>query len=79
MEVIELFSQKEKDEVIREIERIIQRARMLNAEGKKSVSDPMTGTEYLHGLMLADAIDHRMYMLLRRITEDPNLEYEIRI
>jgi len=45
--------------------------------GKESVSNPMTGSDYLHRLMVKKTISFDIYRSLVRVAEDPSMEYEI--
>lgn len=58
---------------------MIIKARRLNAMGKNSVSNPMTGSDYLHRLMVKKTISFKMYRSMVRVAEDPSMNYEITI
>jgi len=47
--------------------------------GKESVSNPMTGSDYLHRLMVKKTISFKMYRSMVRVAEDPSMNYEITI
>jgi hypothetical protein len=76
-ETIEFLSQEEKDAILQNLDNIIKKARMLNKTGRKSASNPMHGTEYLHTLLRKGAIDNRIYAQMVRIAEDQEIEYTI--
>jgi hypothetical protein len=64
---------------IRCVHNLIKYARHLNEYGKKSVSYPLSGTDFLHGLLQEGIIEMRVYIQLVRLAEDPTMEYEIKI
>jgi len=78
-EIIEILTPEEKAKNIRFIAETIEKARHLNKISAKSISNPLPGTEMLHGLLHAKLIDTRLYYALKRVVEDPTIEYEIRI
>ena len=78
-EIIEILTSEEKAKNIQFIMETIKKARHLNKIGAKSISNPLPGTEMLHGLLQAKLIDIRLYYALKRVVEDPEIEYEIRI
>lgn len=79
METIEILTPKEKAKNIEFIVATIEKARHLNKIGAKSVSNPLPGSEMLHGILQAKLIDIRLYYAMRRVAEDPSLEYEVTI
>ena len=78
-EKIEILTPQEKAKNIQFIAETIEKARHLNKIGAKSVSNPLPGSEMLHGLLQAKLIDTRLYYALKRVVEDPEIEYEITI
>jgi|WetSurMetagenome_2_1015567.scaffolds.fasta_scaffold1381980_2 hypothetical protein len=67
------------DVQVRCVHNIIKYARQLNEHGKKSVSFPLSGTDFLHGLLQGGVIEMRVYIQLVRLAEDPTMEYKIKI
>jgi hypothetical protein len=61
------------------IEMSIEYARKLNKWGKQSVSVPLHGTKFLHGMLQDGIINSDLYQRLVRLAEDPMMEYEIKI
>jgi len=81
-EIIEFFDKETKEELLQAVRDIAETARRLNSEAMKKnvVAKPLPGTEYLHDLLIDEkVIDTRLYLLLRRIAEDPTIEYTIEI
>jgi hypothetical protein len=63
----------------KDIEMSIEYARKLNKWGKQSVSVPLHGTKFLHGMLQDGIINSDLYQRLVRLAEDPMMEYEIKI
>lgn len=59
------------------MDKTIEYARHLNKEGKKSVSHPLPGSDYLHRMLKKKLISHDVYEQLLRLAEDPTMEYKI--
>ena len=78
-EIIEILTPEEKAKNIQFIVETIEKARHLNKIGAESISNPLPGTEMLHGVLQAKLIDVRLYYALKRVVEDPTIEYKIRI
>jgi hypothetical protein len=67
-----------KDSRVLGIRIAIEYARQCNFPDEKSpLNRMMHGTEFLHGLMKEGIIDVNLYQQLKRLAEDPTLEYEI--
>jgi hypothetical protein len=66
------------DAQIRCIDNVIKYARRLNEYGRKSVAYPLSGTDFLHGLLNEKIIDIKLYIQLIRLAEDSDMEYEIK-
>ena len=83
MEIIRLISDEHaiaiEDAQIQCIHKVIKFARHLNAYGAKSVSHPLPGTEFLHGMLEEKIITNDLYQQLVRLAEDSEMEYEITI
>lgn len=59
------------------IDLMIKHARYLNEFKNLSVSMPLPGTDYLHGMLKDKVISNSLYMQLKRLAEDPLMKYEI--
>jgi hypothetical protein len=59
------------------IDLIIKRARTLNEMKDTSVSQPLPGTEFLYGMLKDKVFNNALYQQLKRIAEDPTIQYEI--
>ena len=79
MERIEILTPQEKAKNIQFIAETIENARHLNKIAEKNVSNPLPGVEMLYGILQARLIDTRLYHEMKRVIEDPTLEYEITI
>jgi hypothetical protein len=62
---------------IEAIEKTIEYARHLNEFKKTSVSMPLPGSEFLHGMLKKKLIPNTLYKQLIRLAEDPEMKYEI--
>lgn len=76
-ETIEVLTAEEKAKNIEFIAETIESARHLNKIAPKSAAKPLPGSEMLHGLLRAGLLDKRLYYALKRVVEDPSIEYEI--
>lgn len=56
---------------------VISRARSLNEFKKSSVAQDLPGTDFLHLIMKDGVISNDMYEQLKRLAEDPSMDYEI--
>jgi hypothetical protein len=64
------------------IKDIVEYARYLNFPKKVrqgSLLRTMHGTEYLHGFLEKGLISNNLYEQLKRLAEDPELEYNIEL
>jgi hypothetical protein len=59
------------------IDLMIKRARYLNELKNTSASMSLPGTEFLHGMLKDKVISNTLYQQLKRLSEDPTMEYEI--
>lgn len=59
------------------IDLFIKRARTLNEFKDTSVSKPLPGTQFLHGMLKDKVISNALYQQLKRLAEDPQMEYKI--
>jgi len=62
------------------IEKTIEYARELNFPKKNregSLNRIMHGTEFIHGMLKRGLIDNSLYQQLKRLAEDPTMEYNI--
>jgi hypothetical protein len=59
------------------INQFIKHARQLNEMKDTSVSKPLPGTEFLHGMLKDKVISNALYQQLKRLAEDPEIEYTI--
>lgn len=77
METIKITEEREWAHIISVFDEIIIYARYLNEESNRSVSKPLPGTEFLHGMLKDKIISNELYQQLKRVTEDPSLKYKI--
>jgi hypothetical protein len=59
------------------INQFIKHARQLNEMKDTSVSKPLPGIEFLHGMLKDKVISNALYQQLKRLAEDPEIEYTI--
>ncbi len=73
----EYIKEYHKRTCIEALEKTIEYARHLNEAKKTSVSMHLPGTEFLYGMLKKKLIPNTLYQQLRRLAEDPSIEYEI--
>jgi hypothetical protein len=81
MEIISISKQKLMVNLKHEwkilIDLMIKRARQLNEMKDTSVSKPLPGTEFLHGMLKDKVFSNTLYKQLVRLAEDKDMKYEI--
>ena len=79
-EILDILKDKWKVDVAKMLNEIIIYARMMNFQvGERYKPGIMHGTEYIHGLLERKVITNDLYQKLKRVVEDPEIEYEITI
>lgn len=59
------------------IEETIRYARHLNEYKHSSPSQPLPGSDFIHGMLTQEIITHELYEQLVRLAEDPDMNFEI--
>jgi hypothetical protein len=81
-ETIQLVLDEHSMELEHEQERvigvIIKHARKLNEYKDESVGKCLPGTEFLHGMLQEGMFSNDLYQQLKRLAEDPLMEYEFK-